>query len=423
MIAAGLGVIIVLGVFNIHTSVSKDAAEITNILNENSRNYTEVKRHSQEYGIPVLIYDQHEDLIFASHPELAHYGYKPHLGVVWTDQNLYLAINRGEVSGFSAKVVIYTDIKQELSLIREVSLVIIIVFSVVAFFSIILIAFSGRRFFEPIKEMTQTVKHISERNLNLRLNVSGSKNELKELALTFNEMMNRIESHYNRQRQFVSDASHELRTPIAVIQGYAVMLDRWGKNDPEVLQESIEAIKNESENMKELIEKLLFLARHDKDTFVFEKEEFSLTEMLSEIARETQIIDNSHELKLNMNKEVSVYADRNRIKQALRVFIDNSIKYTPSGGEIIISLREDGYEIVIGIKDNGIGMSEEELKYVFDRFYRSDQSRTKEKGGHGLGLAIAKIIILGHGGKIKVKSKVGEGSEFFIVLKQDNLDS
>ena len=424
MIAASLGVIILFGSFQIYKAVSDDYTTISTILELDNRDYTELGTFSEEHGIPVSIYNQDEGLLFASHPELADRGYKPHAGVVWTDQSFYLAVNWGQLSSrLPAQVIVYSDIRQEITMMREISLIILTVFSVVAFFSIISIAFSGRGFLEPIKEMTQTVKHISERNLNLRLNVSGSKNELKELALTFNEMMNRIEGYYNRQRQFVSDASHELRTPIAVIQGYTVMLDRWGKNDPEVLQEAIAAIKNESENMKELIDKLLFLARHDKDTFVFEKEEFSLTEMLLEIGRETQIIDSFHNLLMEINKEVSIYADRNRIKQAIRVLIDNAIKYTPAGGDITISLKTDNDTISVSIKDTGIGMSEEELKHVFDRFYRTDESRTKEKGGHGLGLAIAKIIILGHGGKIKVKSKVGEGSEFLIILKQNHLDS
>jgi len=231
-------------------------------------------------------------------------------------------------------------------------------------------------------------------------------------------MMNRIEDQYNRQKQFVSDASHELRTPIAVIQGYVAMLDRWGKNDQEVLQESIAAIKNEAENMNELIDKLLFLARHDNNTFEFQKEEFSMTEMLTEIVKETQIIDSSHRFAFDSKTELSIYGDKNRLKQALRIFIDNALKYTPADGEIAIQLSKDNRYIIVSIKDTGIGMTQEDLKHIFDRFYRSDKSRTKDKGGHGLGLAIAKIIILGHQGKIRVRSKVGEGSEFIIMLEQ-----
>jgi len=294
--------------------------------------------------------------------------------------------------------------------------VILYVFGAVLIFAIISILGSGKRVFRPIKEMTETVRNISEKNMNLRLNVSGSEDELKDLAVTFNEMMNRIEDDYTRQKQFVSDASHELRTPIAVIQGYVDMLDRWGKNDKEVLQESIDAIKNESESMKDLVDKLLFLARNDKGTLVLQKEEFSLTEMLIETTKETQIIDKDHVINFDIEEEVPLYGDRKRIKQAVRIFIDNAIKYTPQGGKITISLKTDHDYAKVSIIDTGIGMSKEELSHIFDRFYRSDNSRTREKGGHGLGLAIAKIIVLGHRGKIKVRSKKGSGSEFILFL-------
>lgn len=420
MITAGIGVIVIFGALTIYDRTSQDYIALSQALNNDNIEFSDVRKYSEEYKTPVLIYDYDEKLIFATEPDLAVYGYKRSIGIIRTDENFYVAVNRTQLdSGFPNKVVIYTDIKDDIQKIIIISKVVLLVFGVVLFFSIISIAFSGRGLFQPIKDMTQTVKDISERNLNLRLNVSGSKNELKELALTFNEMMNRIEDYYNRQKQFVSDASHELRTPIAVVQGYADMLDRWGKNDKEILQESIDAIKNESENMKELIDKLLFLARHDKDTFVFQKEEFSLSEMLLEIAKETQIIDSSHKIKIDVHEEVPIYADRNRIKQAVRILIDNAIKYTPSNGEIIISLENEVNDIALSIRDTGIGMTKEELRHIFDRFYRSDQSRTKDGGGHGLGLAIAKIIILGHNGMIRVKSKVGEGSEFIIFLRKN----
>ncbi|WP_425803104.1 sensor histidine kinase [Desulfitobacterium sp. Sab5] len=417
MLAAGLGVLLVFGAITIRDNVTKDYLAIANTLSHDSIGYPDVRKYSEEHNLPVLIYDQNKNLIFAAGPDMAQYGYKSWIGVVRTEKNLYLALNRSSVIfDVPARVVIYSDIREELGEGLKLAEIILIVFSIILFFAVIAIALSGRGIFEPIREMTRTVKEISEKNLNLRLNVSGSKNELKELALTFNEMMNRIEDHYNRQKQFVSDASHELRTPIAVIQGYADMLDRWGKNDKEVLQESIDAIKNEAENMRELIDKLLFLARHDNSTFVFQKEEFSLTEMLSEIIKETQIIDSTHMISSDINQEVSLNADKIRMKQAIRIFIDNALKYTPAGGKITVSLGKEGNSIAVSIKDTGIGMTKEELEHVFDRFYRVDQSRTKDKGGHGLGLAIAKIIILGHNGKLKVRSKVGEGSEFIILL-------
>lgn len=272
---------------------------------------------------------------------------------------------------------------------------------------------------EPLAEMTEKAGEIEAQNLNLRLNVTNAKDELKELVITFNSMMDRIETAYNKQNQFVSDASHELRTPISVIQGYARMLERWGKEDPEVLQESIEAIRNEAGNMKELVEKLLFIARNDKDTLTLEKERFSLSEMMDELARETQMVDSKHIINSSIEQGIETIGDRNLIKQAMRIFVDNAQKYTEEGKTIEIGLRREENNAILVVKDQGCGIAAKDLSAVFDRFYRADESRDRNKGGHGLGLSIAKIIILRHGGKIHAKSKPGEGSEFSVVLNID----
>lgn len=268
----------------------------------------------------------------------------------------------------------------------------------------------------PIKNMTEITKTITVNNINTRLDIKGAQDELKELSQTFNEMMDRIEEGYKTQQQFVSDASHELRTPIAVIKGYVNMLDRWGKNDRDILEESIAAIKNETENMQDLIEKLLFIARSDKSTLIFSKEDFRISVILNEIEKETKMIDGKHRLYFKFYNDVNLYADKNRIKQAIRILVDNAIKFTPQDGYIMVSgfIQSDYY--VIKVEDTGIGIEKKDLDKIFDRLYRAEQSRSKEIGGHGLGLSIAKIIVLGHKGKIKVKSKSGKGSEFSIML-------
>jgi len=268
----------------------------------------------------------------------------------------------------------------------------------------------------PIKNMTEITKTITVNNINTRLDIKGTQDELKELSQTFNEMMDRIEEGYKTQQQFVSDASHELRTPIAVIKGYVNMLDRWGKNDKAVLEESISAIKNETESMQDLIEKLLFIARSDKSTLTYTKEDFKISLILNEIEKETKMIDSKHKLYFKFYDDANIYGDMKRIKQAIRILIDNAMKFTPQDGYIMVSsfIQDDYY--VIKIEDTGIGIEKKDLDKVFERLYRAEQSRSKEIGGHGLGLSIAKIIILGHKGKIKVKSTPGKGSEFSIML-------
>jgi signal transduction histidine kinase len=274
----------------------------------------------------------------------------------------------------------------------------------------------SKRMLFPVKKMTETVKQISIQDLNTRLDVRGSKDELKDLAKTFNDMLDRLQKSIETQNQFVSDASHELRTPIAVIQGYSNLLDRWGKEDKAVLEEAITAIKSESENMKNLVERLLFLARSDKNTQKIEMSEFNISELISEILRETKLIDEKHVIQSEVNEEVLIYGDRGLLKEAIRIFMDNSIKYTPDSGRIKLNSFIKNKYLVVDIEDTGIGISKEDLPHIFDRFYRADKSRTKETGGTGLGLSIAKWIILKHRGTIEVQSKIGYGTKVSILL-------
>jgi signal transduction histidine kinase len=275
----------------------------------------------------------------------------------------------------------------------------------------------SRRMLMPIKRMTDTVKEISVQNLDKRLDVGRSHDELKDLAQTFNQMIDRIQSSYERQNRFVSDASHELRTPVAVIQGYADLLDRWGMDHRDVMEESVNAIKDETGNMKQLIEKLLFLARADKNQLTLKMEEFVLDDLLEEIASESRLLDTGHIITCRMEAAgIEICADRSCLKQALRVFMDNAIKYTPSGGVIEISALKTKKQVTIAVTDTGIGIPTEDIPLVFDRFYRSDLSRTRESGGHGLGLSIAKWIIESHDGKIEVQSAVGKGTRISIHL-------
>ena len=275
---------------------------------------------------------------------------------------------------------------------------------------------TSARLLAPIGDIADTARQLSEKNLSTRINVAGTQNELRNLAVMVNGMLDRIESAYNRQKQFVSDASHELRTPIAVLQGYASLLDRWGKDAPDVRDEAIAAIKNETQSMKELVEDLLFLARHDKRTLKLEPEEFSASELIMETVKETELIARSHKVETGKVQDCTLYADRSSVKQALRIFIDNAVKYTPPGGTVNISCDTANGQCGIAIRDTGMGIRKEDLPRIFDRFYRADQARNAQEGGHGLGLSIARIIITSHGGTINVRSKPGTGSTFTMWL-------
>ena len=262
------------------------------------------------------------------------------------------------------------------------------------------------------------LESIDVSSLDTRIELGSTQEELQGLAAAINEMLDRIRAAYTAQIRFVSDASHELRTPISVIQGYANLLDRWGKNDEKTLQESIDAIRSEAESMKILVEQLLFLARGDNDTIELELEQMNLAELIGEIAQDTRLIDQTHEFRVE-GWEAVVSADRQLIKQAVRIFVDNAVKYTDPGGTITLKSSLNGNRATISVSDTGVGIPDELIPHIFDRFVRADESRTRSSGGAGLGLSIAKWIVARHGGHIEVLSRTGLGTRMSIVLPVD----
>ena len=279
-----------------------------------------------------------------------------------------------------------------------------------------------RKTLKPISQMIKTVNNITVSDLSQRLEEKEPRDELTELAETFNSMLDRLEEAFYRQQQFVSDASHELRTPISVIQGYIDLLDRWGKEEAEIRDEAIEAIKKEVTNIKSMMESLLFLARGDSEDINVNRQEFDFNELISEIIRETSLLEEEHHLDVDIEANLRFYGDRRLIKQMIRIFVDNSIKYTPAGGDILIQAFEEEASFVIKIKDTGEGIPEEEIPHIFERFYRVDESRS-EKKGTGLGLSIASWIIEIHGGEIEVESTVGEGTIITVEFSDNVLNN
>jgi len=283
-------------------------------------------------------------------------------------------------------------------------------------FSIILGYIISKKMLKPIDQIAKAADNISINNLKERINIIGPDDELKRLANTFNKMIDRLQEAFDRQSQFVSDASHELRTPIAVIQGYANLIDRWGKDDREALEKSIHAIKFETSNMASLVEKLLFIAKGNNVNQRIEKKEFMLNELIGEVLAESILIDNTHTISSSINEIIIISADYKMMKQMLRILIDNSIKFTPSQGKIDISSEVRNKVVEITISDSGIGIPKGEIQNIFERFYTVDKSRSKEKGGMGLGLSIAKLIVDVHKGSINVESTEGIGTKITIIL-------
>ena len=240
--------------------------------------------------------------------------------------------------------------------------------------------------------------------------------DLMGVEQAVNHLIQRLKDSYRQQARFVNDASHELRTPIAVIRGYADMLERWGRTDEKVLDESILAISNEVENMNRLVEQLLFLARGDSGKTVLQKENILLNELMKEIYEESFMIDEEHPYKFRDASElITIDADRTLLKQAVRILVDNAAKYTNKNDEIILGVgRTDDDRPYLMVQDTGIGMTQNDVEHMFERFYRADEARSFQ--GTGLGLSIAKWIVDRHGGHFEVVSRTELGTRIMIVL-------
>lgn len=289
-----------------------------------------------------------------------------------------------------------------------------------------------REYMRPIDELAMTAEKLSvqgideERIQNLEEaidqitasenNISTGDSDLQGIENAINNLLKRLQASYREQTRFVDDASHELRTPIAVIQGYASMLERWGMDDRATLEEAVHAISEESEHMKELVDQLLFLARGDGGRQQFHPEPIQAEEFLKEICEESEMIDHRHQYTLVKKWSGDIQADTAMLKQAIRILIDNAVKYTPEGGRITLRLEKCGNgRIGIGVQDEGIGLEAEEAAHMFERFFRGDAVRGTTQGS-GLGLSIAKWIADRHHAVIEVVSFKGVGTRITIQL-------
>lgn len=276
--------------------------------------------------------------------------------------------------------------------------------------------FISRKALSPIDLITKQAKEISVSDLSARIQIDGPEDELKRLSDTFNDLIARIQCSYEKQNRFTLDASHELATPLAVIKGYIDVLDRWGKDDRSVLDESIAAIKVELVNMTSLMDTLLLLSKSDNEVYKIEKSEFCMAEIIKEVVKESNLVDPNHRVECNEYIKLQLNGDRKLIKQMLRAIIDNSIKYSPNETIINITYGLSGNRVKIEILDEGIGISKEDVNLIFDRFYRADKARSRANGGVGLGLSIVKWIVEIHEGNIEAESELGKGTKMIIVL-------
>ena len=278
--------------------------------------------------------------------------------------------------------------------------------------------FLARKSLSPIALMNEQTRRITAVNLSSRLDVPNPRDEVGHLATTINALLARLEAAFNEQQRFIADASHELRTPVAVLRGEAeVALDQ--ERAPGDYRASLTLIKDEAERLSRIVENLFILARQPLEAPSLVKEPVHLNEVVAECARAAQVLAAQKGLRLEVNTslpEVNLSGDDELLKRMLLNLLDNAVKYTAPGGDIRVELAAQNGNARIVVRDTGIGIPPEDQPLIFDRFYRVDKARSRALGGAGLGLSIARWIVEAHGGTLSVESAPGRGSAFIVEL-------
>ena len=272
----------------------------------------------------------------------------------------------------------------------------------------------SRRALAPVDAITSAARFIGIGNLSQRLKVPSTGDELQRLSETWNDMLARLESAVKRLSQFTADASHELRTPIALIRTTAELSLRRERS-PEIYREALRQVVAESERTTRLVEDLLLLARADAGLPPLPLERIELTPLVRDVCRQGQVLAEARQLQMSAevpDQPVYVEANDPELRRLILLLLDNAVKYTPAGGRITVSLASDTAGATVAVCDTGIGIPDTALPHVFERFYRADESRNRDDGGAGLGLSIAKWIADRHHASLEAESVFGQGSTF-----------
>ena len=278
--------------------------------------------------------------------------------------------------------------------------------------------FFARASLHPVDELARTAQEITASNLSRRLPVKKSNDEIKRLTETLNDMISRLESSFGRIRQFTADASHELRTPLTILTGELELALRSARTKEEY-QEVISSALQETLRMSRVVEDLLLLSRADMGRIRLSNDTVDLNEMLADLTDATAILGADKDLSITYRHEeekMYVLGDHARLYQMFLNLLDNAVKYTPHGGAISVTLYRDENFAEVRVRDTGIGISKDDQKKIFDRFYRVDKARSRAQGGVGLGLSIVEWTVRAHAGDIRVESQPGSGSTFVVHL-------
>ncbi len=323
------------------------------------------------------------------------------------------SLNQGQVIGVIQVGLSLDDVNDTLHTVRWILMLILPITLVVASVGGLFLA---NRALRPVDRITYTAQSISAHDLSQRLDLDLPDDELGRLARTFDAMIARLDEAFRRQRRFTADASHELRTPLTIIKGdLSLALAR--RRDTDYYHGVLTEVDEEVDQMSRLVDRLLALARADAEGISIHRQTVDLGVLLTDLVKQTRPLAEAQGLDLatQMASDLQGHVDPDVVTQVVLNLLDNAIKYTPSG-LVHLSAGHDGGEIQIAVSDDGPGISPEHLPHIFERFYRVDRARSRELGGAGLGLPIARELARAHGGDITVHSVPGEGSTFTVHL-------
>ena len=322
------------------------------------------------------------------------------------------------VGGQRVGVAVYISTVQEIyENLHSIQVRILLWLVIVAALVLIISLFVMRAFTRPIGELSEGIEKMTGGDLSARVNVHG-KNEFAELARAFNSMSEKIEALDKTRNQFVSNASHELKTPLSTMKILIESLLYQDPMDPGLAKEFLTDVNKEIDRLNRIVSDLLTLVNIDSGGLKLNVSEMSINSLLEEQVKRLLPLarENGIEINLEMKDDISILGDNAKLEQVIYNVIDNAIKYTPRGGEVEASLVRSGRKAVIRIRDTGIGIPSGDLPHIFDRFYRVDKARSRATGGTGLGLSIVKQIVQNHGGNISASSTEGKGTTFTIEL-------
>ena len=275
------------------------------------------------------------------------------------------------------------------------------------------------RSLRPLRRITESAREITDgSDLSRRIQLSPGRDEVHELADTFNDMMGRLERSFDAERQFTSDASHELRTPVTVILAECEMAEKMPE-DTEAVQESVTEIHKQARKMSELIGKLLAYTRLEQGTRRIDREELDLSGLVEDVCEEQRTVAARNiRIECEASHDVLVNGDVALLISLVQNLVTNAVKYGKDGGHVWVKVYSEGSKACVSVRDDGIGIGEEDLVCIWNRFYQADRSRSDESRGIGLGLSLAQQIARLHGGRITASSRPGEGSEFIFSMPE-----